>query len=88
MGSIKTILSISGASAARTDQVYSNTARKKLEFTREYNANAVQKYNNSRKQLTEEEKLHHPAVGMLKVQLIPLHLLVQKAFFASKARMA
>ena len=69
-----------------SDQVYSNTARKKLEFTREYSANAVQKYNNSRKQLTEEEKLHTPAVSMLKVQLNPMHQLVEKAFFASKVR--
>lgn len=69
-----------------TEQVYTLSARKKLELTREYCANAVQKYSNSRKRLTADEQHHMPSVGMLKVQLNPMHLLVQKAFFASKVK--
>ena len=69
-----------------TEQVYTVSARKKLELTREFSANAVQRYNSSRKRLAADEKDHTPTVGMLKVQLNPMHLLVQKAFLASKVR--
>ena len=55
------------------EQVYTISARKKLELTKEYNANAGQKYNASRQQLSAAEQNHAPSVGMLKVQLNPMH---------------